>query len=79
MKEHLYQQKINNKAMKSIQIYILCGLVLFSCFSCKEEDDIVPNPPMTNLFAPAEQMIRPLNCADNSIQKPGVISYSPIR
>ncbi|HCD92049.1 MAG TPA: hypothetical protein DEQ93_02155 [Odoribacter splanchnicus] len=54
MKEHLYQQKINNKAMKSIQIYILCGLVLFSCFSCKEEDDIVPNPPMTNLFAPAD-------------------------
>ena len=40
--------------MRSIQVYILCGLILLSCFSCEEEDAIQPNPPLTNLFAPAE-------------------------
>lgn len=38
--------------MKSLYLYILTGLILFGCFSCKEEDEILPNEPQTNFFAP---------------------------
>lgn len=40
--------------MKNIQIYVLYGLILLGCFSCKKEDDIKPNAPLLNPFAPAE-------------------------
>lgn len=40
--------------MKRLQTYILYGIILLGCFSCKKEDDLIPNAPQPNLFAPAE-------------------------
>ncbi|WP_065218624.1 MULTISPECIES: hypothetical protein [Butyricimonas] len=40
--------------MKKIQTYILYGIILLGCFSCKKEDNLIPNAPQPNLFAPAE-------------------------
>ena len=40
--------------MRKLHTYILYGIILLGCFSCKKEDDLIPNAPQPNLFAPAE-------------------------